>query len=169
MNNVEILEKAFREHNCENVIARDGRLYAAILSAMSDMQLNTRTKLKASVNAAMECIIPSEESVVQSEPVLNKSFEKVKRISEFVRSVIDYSKRGAIAESILRFLKEFEGATFTELNMFYKNINPEEYNSTRDRGGSLTSWLDDLQVERKRVYSNKYCSIYKKNGKWYVD
>jgi len=169
MNNVEILEKAFREHNCENIIARDGKLYAAILSAMSDMQMNTRTKLKASVNAAMECIVPSEESVVQSEPVLNESFEKVKRISKLVRSEIDFSKRGATAESILRFLKEFDGATFTELNMFYKNIKPEEYNSARDRGGSLTHWLNDLQVGRKRVYSNKYCSIYKNNGKWYVD
>ena len=36
-----------------------------------------------------------------------------------VRNEIDFSKHGAITESLMRFAQEMNGVTYTELNMFY--------------------------------------------------
>jgi hypothetical protein len=83
-----------------------------------------------------------------------------------VRNEIDYSKHGAITESLMRFAQEMNGVTYTELNMFYYQKTYETYDSVRDRGGSLTKHLASLRNYSRRVYSGIEKYMFKQGKLW---
>ena len=89
--------------------------------------------------------------------------------AEKVRNEIDFSKRGAITESLLRFCDAMYGATYTELNMFYLGKDYETYHSYNNRGGSLVHHMASLYNFTKRLYSGKCACITKRNGRWHTE
>lgn len=180
MTNKEILNQEFERFGCANMLSVDGLMYKAIISAMDRVRQASQNGLEngfsvaAFVSAEQQAKTLSEIDnflgVPRKEPELTERQKQFYEVANKLYNEIDFKKRGAVAYSLLRFCKEMDGATFSELNMFWQRKDYSNYDSVRDRGGSMTKWLQELQESKPKVYNSEYNWAYleKIEGKWFT-
>jgi hypothetical protein len=192
MTNREILNQEFERFNCANMLSTDGLMYKAIISAMNRVRQASPVGLEngfsvasflsaESVSVAINDINNfagtgySEAEIAEYDKRQEEAMKKLtmpERNKQFlaaaekVENEIDFSKRGSIVESIFRFSEAMNGATYTELNMFYLGKNHETYDSYNHRGGSFIHHLDSIRKSGYRVYSKTRKRLVKNGNLW---
>lgn len=179
----QILNSVLEEYGVENELHPGGKIYQAALKAMFIVG-NTiqpgieENKPSEDIDLINKIILFQKTKLSQGiyMPYVHAKQLVMKRLQEESVQPAEnepvfeppYSGHGSIIGNLFEFCKFKNGATYTEMNMFYLGKTPETYNSHNDRGGSFVHHLESMRENRKRRYNGKYVYVEKRGKKWFT-